>query len=101
LERFEGGCRRLGGQLLLELREVCDFPVLGEFAVSDPVELKSREIDTIAGRLDLPNRLVMVADQNGDLLSAGAARGVRGAGKPSVISTDRMRSSKSVSRGDV
>ena len=54
MERFEGGCRRLGGQLLLELREVCDFPVLGELAVSDPVELKSREIDTIAGRLDLP-----------------------------------------------
>ena len=33
--------------------------------------------------------------------SAGVARGVRGADKPSVISTDRMRSSKSVSRGDV
>ena len=41
------------------------------------------------------------SDQNGDLLSAGAARGVRGAGKPSVISTDRMRSSKSVLRSDV
>jgi hypothetical protein len=48
LKGLEGRRRRLGGQPLLKLREVGDFPVFSKFAVSDPVELKRRKVDAIA-----------------------------------------------------
>ncbi|MER8640731.1 hypothetical protein NKJ81_00035 [Mesorhizobium sp. M0018] len=53
MKSIEGTPWRLGGQLLLELGEVGYLPVLGELSVGDPIELKSSEIDAIAGRLDL------------------------------------------------